>query len=102
MLRTINAVIIEMEYANDSSISEVEELNIPTLVLPYQFKPPALSWLDNTADCSLAYPPSYFILYFHGDTAHVQHCFCYKKTLTCVRDAYLSVTEIGKKERKTC
>ena len=41
----------EMEYANDSSISKVEELNIPTLVLPYLFKPPAFGCLDNKTDC---------------------------------------------------
>ena len=44
--------IMEMEYANDSSISEAEELNIHTLVLPYQFKPPASCCFDNTAECS--------------------------------------------------
>ena len=53
-MRTTTAFIMEMEHANDSShssISEDEELNIPTLVLPYQFEPPASSCLDNTADC---------------------------------------------------
>ena len=43
-----------MEHANDSSTSEDEELNIPTLVLPYQFEQPAISCLDNTADCSFS------------------------------------------------
>ena len=33
MLRTTNAFIMEMNYANDNSISEAAELNIPTLVL---------------------------------------------------------------------
>ena len=54
MLRTTSAFIMEMEYANDSSISKAEELNIPTLVLRYQFKLPAFSCLDSTADCSLS------------------------------------------------
>ena len=45
---------MEMECANDSSISEAEELNLPTLVLPYQFEPPASSCLDNTANCSFS------------------------------------------------
>ena len=45
---------MEMEYANDSSISEAEELNIPTLVLPYQFRPPVSSCLDNTANSSFS------------------------------------------------
>ena len=45
---------MKMEYANDSSISEAEELNIHTLVLPYQLKPPASCCLDNTADCSFS------------------------------------------------
>ena len=53
-MRTTTAFIMEMEHANDSSISEDEELNIPTLVLPYQFEPPASSCLDNTADCSFS------------------------------------------------
>ena len=39
ILRTAGAFIMEMEYANDShhsSIREAEELNISTLILPYQ------------------------------------------------------------------
>ena len=43
-----------MEYANESSISEAEELIIPMLVLPYQFKPPVSSCLDNISDCSFS------------------------------------------------
>ena len=51
-----------MEYANDSShssISKAKELNIPTLVLPFQFKPPASTCLDNTADCSFSGDTNY-------------------------------------------
>ena len=49
ILRTAGAFIMDMEYANDSSHSsksEAEELNTPTLVLPYQFEPPASSCLQ--------------------------------------------------------
>ena len=45
---------MEMENANESSMSKAEEMNIPTLVLPYQFRPPVFSCLDNTADCSFS------------------------------------------------
>ena len=43
---------MEMEHANDSShssISEDEELNIPTLVLPYQFEPPTTQLIARSA-----------------------------------------------------
>ena len=53
-MRTTNAFTMEKEYANDSSISEAEKLNIPTLVLSYQFKAPAFSCLDNKADYSFS------------------------------------------------
>ena len=56
-MRTTGAFIMEMEYANDSSrssISEAEELNMPTLVLPFQLEPSGSSCLDNTADCSFS------------------------------------------------
>ena len=43
-----------MEYAIDSSIREAEELNIPTLVLPYHFRPPVSNCLDYTADFSFS------------------------------------------------
>ena len=48
---------MEMKYENDSShssISKAKELNIPTLVLPYKFEPPASSCLDITADYSFS------------------------------------------------
>ena len=45
---------MEMEHANDSSISEAEKLNISTLILSYQLEPPASSCLDNTPDCSFS------------------------------------------------
>ena len=38
ILRTTTAFIMETEYANDSNVSEDEELNIPALALPYQFE----------------------------------------------------------------
>ena len=53
ILRT-NACIMETEYASNSSIDEAEELNMPRLLLPNQFKPPVSSCLDNTADCSFS------------------------------------------------
>ena len=48
ILSTTGAFIMEMEYANESSISEAEELNIPTVVLPFQFEPTgSSSGVDN-------------------------------------------------------
>ena len=58
-MRTTTTFIMEMEHTNDSSISEDEELNIPTLVLPYQFEPPASSCLGNTVDCSFSSDTNY-------------------------------------------
>ena len=43
-----------MECVSDSSVSEVEEIDVPTLVLPYQFEP----LLDNCLSETVSYSSS--------------------------------------------